>query len=342
MQRCDYDLFIAASGSSVAPSKGLTTQLRSQGDSSSISRSLELRLLHHYTTLTSLQMPAGSKQIWSVDLPRLGFECEQVLNGILGVSAQHLWALVPHDQSLAHASRYYLGRAILEHKSSLSQTDRRSAEGVLAAAILITHQVWTAAHSESENGSYSLPLQTYHMARGIISLSEQLFPWLKGSEYLWYVEPGVISGEGSLQQQAWKDGERDLDAMEAFLGHLDLDSSDVTVYKATLDDLRVMHKSIRAGQPQASLQRMVATMPVRLPARFLQLLENHDSFALALLARNLALLKVIDPVWWLHGAGDHLVTDQAVHGILGLLPPNWKWSTEWPLKVISGEITLDD
>lgn len=288
-------------------------------------------------------MPVGGKQIWSVNLPRLGFDCEQVLNGILGVSAQHLWALVPHDRNLAHASRYYLDRAILQHKSALAQADRRSAEGVLAAAILITHQVWTAAHSETKSGGYSLPLQTYYMARGIISLSEQLFPWLKGSEYLWYVEPGVfISSEESLQQPGWKDGERDLEVLGAFLEQLDLNSSDVAVYKITLDDLRTMQKAIRTGQPQALLQRMVATMPVRLPAHFLKLLENHEPFALALLARNLALLKVIEPVWWLHGAGDHQVTDQAVHGIAGLLPPDWKWSTEWPLKVISGEITIDD
>lgn len=51
------------------------------------------------------------------------------------------------------------------------------------------------------------------------------------------------------------------------------------------------------------LQREVAIMPLRLPGRFLGLIELKDARALALLTRNLSLLKVIDSVWWLHGIG---------------------------------------
>ena len=288
-------------------------------------------------------MPAGANQIWSVNLPRLGFQSDQVLDAILGVSAQHLWALTPHDKSLAHASRYYLDRAISQHKSALVQADQRSAEGLLAAAILITHQVWTAAHSEDIDRSYALPIQTYHMARGIVALSDQLFPWLKGSDYLWYVrqDPDGFGNE-SLSRYCWKSGEGDLAVMVASLKRLDLQTEDFEVFQATLNDLRSMYRAIKAGLPQPLLQRMVATMPVRLPGRLLQLVENHDPFALALLARNLALLKVIDEVWWLHGAGDHQVAEHAVHGICGLLSTDWEWVSNWPLDIISGQITLDD
>jgi hypothetical protein len=64
-----------------------------------------------------------------------------------------------------------------------------------------------------------------------------------------------------------------------------------------------MYLSICIGGPQVPLQRGVATMPLRLPGRFLGLVELKDARALALLARNLSLLKVIDSVWWLHGTG---------------------------------------
>ena len=289
-------------------------------------------------------MPPGGKETWTVDLPKLGFQSDQVLDAILGISAQHLWALVPHERNLAHASRYYLDRAILQHKSALAQADQRSAESLLATAILITHHVWTAAHSEDlDGGSYLLPLQTYHMARGIVALSDQLFPRLKGSRYLWYVEQTLEAPDHeSHHHVCWNDGERDLQTMAVFLEQSSLKPSDIRVCLAALGELRSMYNAIRAGHPQPLLQRMVATMPIRLPTRFLELVEEHQPFALATLARNLALLKVIDKVWWLHGAGDHEVAEHAVRGICGLLPLTWKWAANWPLKVVSGEITIDD
>jgi hypothetical protein len=286
-------------------------------------------------------MPYSGNRVWAVDLPKLAFQSEQVLDAILGISAQHLWALLPHDRNLAHASRYYLNRAILQHKSALAHADQHSAESLLATAILITHQVWTAAHSEDTNGTrYLLPLQTYHMARGIIAMSDQLFPWWKGSGYVWYFLEAP--GDDPRQHQCWEGGKRDLESLAVFLERADFKPKDIEVYLVTLNELRSMHMAIKAGQPQPLLQRMVATMPVRLPARFLKLVEEHEPFALALLARNLVLLKVIDTVWWLHGAGDHEVTGHVVRGICGLLPSEWKWATDWPLKVISGEITVAD
>jgi hypothetical protein len=291
-----------------------------------------------------MQMPSDSNKIWTDDLPGLGFQSEQVLEAILGISAQHLWALSPRDRSLAHASRYYLDRTILQHKIALERADRSSAESLLATAILITHQVWIAAHSQNREGTrYSLPLQTYYMARGIVALSDQLFPWLKGSGYLWYLEqsvegPAVQSG----QDICWEGGRCDLELMAGFLEQANVQEPDMDVYRATLHELDSMHRAIKSGSPQPYLQRMVATMPLRLPARFLQLLELHEPPALALLARNLALLKVINTAWWLHGAGDHQVTEYSVRGICSLLPPEWKWAIDWPLKIISGEITIDD
>lgn len=294
-------------------------------------------------TLTASQMPLGGNSVWTVNLPQLGFQSAQVLDAILGIAAQHLWALLPHERSLAHASRYYLDRAILQHKSALAHADQQSAEGLLATAILITHQVWTAAHSENMDGTtYAIPLRTYYMARGIMALSDQLFPWLKGSEYLWYVEQPTpeAPGDGVPRDLCWEEGKRDLDMMATFLNQANMRELDSEVYLATLEELRSMQRAIIADLPQHFLQRMVATMPIRLPTRFLKLVEEYEPFALALLARNLSLLKVINSVWWLHGAGNHQVAELAVRGICGHLPPDWKWAAEWPLKVLSGEIRI--
>jgi len=76
-----------------------------------------------------------------------------------------------------------------------------------------------------------------------------------------------------------------------------------------VDELSLTYASIVAGVAQQALQRIVATMPVRSHQRFLELAEQKSPLAMTLLARNLALLKVIEPIWWLHGLGDHKVAN---------------------------------
>lgn len=75
-------------------------------------------------------------------------------------------------------------------------------------------------------------------------------------------------------------------------------------------------------------------MPLRLPPLFLELLASNDSRALALLARNLALLKVVDKVWWLHGTGKtQQVAENTLLGIQKLMQPEWEWTMKWPLQL---------
>lgn len=300
--------------------------------------------MHHYSTLTCAQLPDGhelrARQLWAVDIPQRAFKCELVLNAILAISAQHLWALTPNDPSLAVASRSYFDKAIRSHRTELAQPDRQTAESLLATAILLTHHTWVASHSVAPDESYVLPLQTYYMARGIQRLFDQMFPWLKGSGYLWYAEqqPLVNESEVLYRNEFLQSGLEDLDLLSKLFETEDVSVEDQVVYQQTTKELASMYYSIATGPPQPWIQRRVATMPLRLPSRFLELLEFHTPIALALLARNIVLLKVIDPVWWLHGAGNHQVAEYAIRGIEGLLPVEWGPVMEWPWKVVNGNI----
>ena len=298
--------------------------------------------MHHYSTSTCAQLPDGHKlrarQLWAVDIPQRGFKCELVLNAILAIAAQHLWALTPNEPSLAVASRSYFDKAIRLHRMELAQPDQSTAESLLAAAILLTHHTWVASHSIAPDEQYVLPLQTYHMARGIQSLFDQMFPWLKGSGYLWYAEQQTLVdvSDEVCGNEFLESGRKDLDLLSEAFEQSGAKEEDKALYRATVSELASMHFSISSGVPQHWIQRRVATMPLRLPPRFLELLESHDPIALALLLRNLALLEVIDPVWWLHGTGDHQVAKYSVRGIEELISTDWRWAIEWPRKVIEG------
>ncbi len=311
------------------------------------SRVLELRLMHHYITSTSTQLPDAQstrpKYAWPMDIPRLAFSSDLVLNALLGISALHYSALSPEDPLLFYASGYYFDRAVRNHRLALGNVGERSAESVLATAILITHNTWVSAHTLLASEPYELPLQTYYMARGIAALFQQMWPWLGGSGYLWYVDSmaSLDDDTASYDNPFLNSSQADLTTLLEVLKQTDMLPSDIAVYEEITRELSSMCFAISEGVPQVVLQKLVATMPVRLPERFLELLKRKDPGALVLLARNLSLLQMIEPVWWLHGTGPaQRVAEISISGISKMLPDEWLWAMEWPLRAIAGKLQL--
>lgn len=301
--------------------------------------------MHHYTTSTSKELPDGRSRkanyVWSIDIPKLAFQSDLVLSALLGISALHHWALTPDDPQLSYAAGYYFDRAVRNHRKALSEVDQVSAESVLATAILITHHTWLAAHSDMSNAPYELHLQTYYMARGIQILFEQMYPWLSGSGYLWYVERAPVTDieEITCIDPFVLSSQEDLAKLSATFTEKEVAPADKVIYEKTVTELASLYLAICNEAPSVAVQRGVATMPLRLPDRFLELVESKDPRALALLARNLALLKVIDSAWWLHGTGrSQRVAEISVGGIAKMLPLEWAWVMEWPFKVLAGDL----
>lgn len=290
---------------------------------------------------TCTQLPGGDtangKQLWAIDVPQMAFNCDYLLNALLGLSAQHLWALDPKKKSFAVVSRRYLAWAISSHRERLQQAERSNAECLLATSILITHHTWVASHSVSSDEPYTLPLQTYYLALSLQSVANDLFPWLSQSNILWHTKLQLTApiSESSLLANL------DLDELFQRLCYT-VPAEDIMVYKAACRELGSLYQGIITQVPSDIMQCSVATMLLRLPSRFLTLLQQHVPAALALFARNIVLLKFIDDAWWLHGKNEHLVMDYAIQGIRGLMPDSWLWAIEWPLKVVRGDIRKQD
>jgi len=62
---------------------------------------MELRLFHHFSTVTCLTMPSCENEdglrMWNFLIPRLSFDCTYIYSAILGVAALHLLTLTPDD-----------------------------------------------------------------------------------------------------------------------------------------------------------------------------------------------------------------------------------------------------
>jgi hypothetical protein len=270
-----------------------------------------------------------------------------VLSAVVGLSALHLSALNPYDRLLRYTSSYYMDKAVTNHRTALAHVNDSSAEPLLATAILITHYSWLAGHIRAPNETYELPSKTYHMAKGIQKLFTQMAPSIRESGLLWYVEklPEHLSEDyesvDDIHRSEFFDHcKHDLDMISRIINCLEIEPGDKTVYDKTVAQLAFLYSLIRNGAPQSLIQRQVATLPVMLPDRFLEMVESYDPLALALLARNLAMLKIIERTWWLHGNADHEVGNFPVRGIKTLMPKEWDWAMEWPLHVVNAGMNL--
>lgn len=313
-------------------------------------RVLELRLLYHYTSTTcagqSLKqmVPLLCHPMWEVNIPQVAFSSPMVLDALLGISAIHLLALQPEDHSLALASRAYFNRAVANQRNALSRLDAESAQPLLVTAVLIAHHTWLSTHiTERLDKQYNLTLSTYQMCLGISALIRRASPWLE--QYSWSPESSqsciddVVKSRGFMRRAL-----EDLNSLSVYFRRQDTPAEDSLAYEKTVVELVAIYSLLMAEPLDVTrIEQDIVTILHRVTPRFLKLLEGEDPIAMALLARNLSLLSILEgsKSWWIHGAGKQKVPNKAVLGIRGLMPAEWMWTMTWPVNIVSKEITLD-
>ncbi|KAI1098899.1 hypothetical protein F4804DRAFT_323550 [Jackrogersella minutella] len=304
------------------------------------SRMMELKLLHHYTTITcetlAISSPVSEK-IWRNTVPSLAFTGADFLaDALLAVSALHLRYNTPQDQELVRASHAYMASTLSEYSASLSKgINESNAEALFLTAALIAFQS-TASRIFSRDDSgdlkdrsdgYVLPLSWFHSFQGVKAVVASSWQWLRHSG----VVVPIIESQPALNL--------DLSGQNAnFFGHLlngvedevvgmddDPASQQLTrqAYQHAVAVLDWAHKIPHTGAPLVFL----ATVS----RRFVELLETRRPRALAILASYFGLLKCLDGVWWLKG-----VSRREVMGIISLFDPDdeeWWPRLQWPLQI---------
>ncbi|KAL2064667.1 hypothetical protein VTL71DRAFT_3805 [Oculimacula yallundae] len=87
-------------------------------------------------------------------------------------------------------------------------------------------------------------------------------------------------------------------------------------------------------------QNVLALLPLRTSQRFVEMLDEHEPFAMAVLARIYALQHATERIWWMHGLEEMELPRGNVRGLYGLMPTEFTWMMEWPLDVAEGQICL--
>ncbi|KAI5865192.1 hypothetical protein GGS23DRAFT_413544 [Durotheca rogersii] len=313
-------------------------------------RMMELKLLHHYTTITCETLAISSpvsERIWRDTVPNLAFTGADFLaDALLAVSALHLRYRSPHDQDLVRASHAYMASTLSEYGASLNKgINESNAEALFLTAALIAFQstasrIFTRDDSgdlKERSDGYVLPLSWFHSFQGVKAIVASSWQWLRNSGIVVPIiesQPALnldLSGQKANFFSHLLDGLED----EVFFDE-DPASQHLThqAYQHAVAVLDWAHKIPHTGAPLVFL----ATVS----RRFVEMLESRRPRALAILASYFGLLKCLDTVWWLKG-----VARREVMGIVSLFDPDdeeWWPRLQWPLRIAlyEGEVIPAD
>ncbi|KAH9220939.1 hypothetical protein DL95DRAFT_382896 [Leptodontidium sp. 2 PMI_412] len=309
---------------------------------------LELRLMHHYTKSVFSRPPqkpgfALYHSLWDFEVPQVAFSSELVLNALLGITSLNLLSLNPNDQTLFQSAWSHFNKAVVLQRTALDQMDRQNAEPMIIAAILLAHFNWLAACNEQTPHPRKLEVETYNMCKGILDLAQESGPNL--DKYSAIPEVTVEAPPGSsldkhFMDAATQDMKNVLDSLDA--RNIGRDEKDACHKFA--EEIVQIYTLIASGcKDNAGLEQKIVTLLHRVPECFVSLLEVDDPTALALLARDVMCLELIEDssAWWVHGAGNSKVPPKALHGILDTMPVDYKWTMEFPLQVIGREVQIN-
>ncbi|KAH8593617.1 hypothetical protein B0O99DRAFT_206887 [Bisporella sp. PMI_857] len=298
------------------------------------SRTLELRLMHHYTSVTSKTFSdsPAQKVAWQEDIPTIAYDAEYLMDAILAVSALHLRALNPSDRSVVRASHGYMASALAKFSSLLKDgVSELNAEALFSTAALIGFQSSASRRFEDGDGEYILPLAWFHSFQGIKTVVMTSWQWLRNSAKVY----PIINGQPALR--------------------LDLDHSRTSFFAPLLEGMDeqlssepevTREETKRAYEHSVAFLNWAHQKPDRsrilgfaatVSRRFVELIAQQDPRTLVIISCFFAMTKVVDDVWWLHG-----VAKREVNGIFNLLSEEWWGKMEWPIRIANHEGEMDD
>jgi hypothetical protein len=307
---------------------------------------LELRLMYHYTKTVHTDLPDHGnvlcRSMWDLDIPQTAFGSDLVMSALLAISALHLRNLTPDDPDLTYAAGHYFGHAVRKYRPALAHITEPLAEPVLMTAMIVGFYTWLVSWTPNVGTPYVLPLQSFYLIRGVFDILMEVGPWVKSANLQWLYEQPPVEDINNPPTTPFLvsyhlDRERLMKTLDDSIS-----LEDKEVYIAGINYITSICNAIMRGAPANLLRQKIAYMVPVLPGRFLTLLGKKDPRAMALAARDLSLLKLVEWSWWLHGPKNMNVEEYHVRGICELMPIEWLWAMDWPLRVASGRLGLHD
>ncbi|KAI9832917.1 MAG: hypothetical protein M1819_003947 [Sarea resinae] len=297
---------------------------------------------------------------------------------LLSCSATHILLSSPYDRPAIWASSHYFDLGLRKCTAMLSENvNSDNARQLFISSILIALHTLLSRRDIDMKSGYVVPSAWFRALRGVKAVVDAAGVWLQRSDMGPMVpkereveevksilqSPSRIKTEDGIEEDEDEDEsdedevedekeEGDSDADEAEEGGEAEESSPFpalyaalspnspptpkTVYTVPMDLLSTVYTLLLPPRPPTHiLRRKLLGFPASLSPEFLTLLDSHDAGTLVVVSYFFGLLALVDDVWWLQGA-----PEAELQGLLTVVPQEWQWAMEWPMKQIASRIPM--
>ncbi|RDW88575.1 hypothetical protein BP6252_00607 [Coleophoma cylindrospora] len=298
-------------------------------------RLLELRLFHHYCTLTTPPpLPPHEAALrdmcfprfyqWSTWSTNLALANPTLMDAILACSAVHLRIFNSTDRTLHRAAHQYMARALSQQATALREgINKKNAEVVFATAAYIAFHssISMSQGSEvSEPGRRTLPLHWFRPVQGIKAVLKASWPYLDDTEIKAHLETQTSQCEEELARVPTFCFSFLLEGLDT----QDVDQETRDTYITAVMNLSKIQVS--------RMHRHVLRFPAVVSERFITLIEECDPRALAIVGYFFMCLREIKEIWWIRPT-----IKREFDVLMTLLPEEWWDRMQWAKWVIDGK-----
>jgi Fungal specific transcription factor domain len=292
-------------------------------------RLLEMRLLHHYITMTTPTLQArqmgepfisvSGGNIFANWMIRLALETPSVMDALLGFSAFHLRHINEDDKAASYASLKFMTRAIAQHAHNISSgITPENAEICFATSTLIAFHSSTTCflnRDEEVNATRVLPLHWFKHWQGIRAVLAAGWDHIQTEDI-----KAILLTESLLTQNLLLSPNIPSPHSFSFLvADLDRETTD--------QETQFAYDSAVAWLSKAESRLMLRSLfkfTAVVTSRFIQLLEQEDPRALCICGYFFVLMQKLNAVWWLDG-----VAAPEFWSVMSFIPDEWKPLMAW-------------
>lgn len=316
---------------------------------------LDLELMHHFTAFNSDIMTEHfdiMETMWQHEMPRIAFDSQYVMHGLLGFSALHLATLRPERALALRASATnHLDQALVFYRQDNGPATAENSNARFTFTWLVAMFAFAIPSSVPPIDAM---VELFSLVRGIEIVLQESLLWIIQGPFApiltrAFVENRGVADDGSALSMAFAfqastshaggndcvPGDELPEGMDFGLNHLDfmigmhsMIPEERRTCVLVLTELKQLYAHMLGSQASCGMS-MVMCFPRQDPSHFSLLLKRRHPQALVILAYYTVLLDLLDTRWWVHGWGRRVLRD-----VVACLGDEWKSWIEWPIQTV--------
>lgn len=297
-------------------------------------RLLELRLQQNFIERTSQTLSGchnrSVSEAWAVEVPKLAFFNDNVLYGMLALSALHLLKSEPDNHELLLAREAYKGLALREHRRAIAQLSPEAADAVCYASTMVLMDAFACLQARPLN-PWTPPIEWIQMARGSGSIFGASFDQINNFQTA-KIMP-IVLAQPDLTNGALLFADDNRQGLE-YLLRQDLsneiwDEETQQAYERAVNYIGGVRIAIEAGEHRLGTLRRMMAFALLGPKKFYNFVQEYRPRALVVLAHFFAIFSTMEDMWWIGK-----VAQREIEGIQRVLPPEWQVLMRAPLAAV--------